>query len=139
MNRRWWPRQEGSDEPVGLDLGWLGAAIVVAMLGVVAVYFVLRSPNAEASEVRGYFASKEHVPAEVLRRLHVGDCDPYPDERGAANYRCTIDFEARRFQVCFGFGNDGVERGPREFAFVPGCDVIAYKRKPNTIVLEPPE
>lgn len=133
---RWrWPRQEGSDDPVRLDLGWLGAAILVAALGGAALYFVvLRSPNAEASQVRGYFASQEHVPPEVLGRLHVGRCDPYPDERGVANYRCTIDFESRRFRVCFGFGNDGVERGPGEFARVPGCDVLAYSRRRNTMI-----
>lgn len=133
-----WPRQEGSDEPVRIDLGWLGGILVVAAIGGVALYLVVRSPNAEARQVRGYFASQQQAPRDVLRRLHVKDCAPYPDERGLANYRCTVDFDTQRFKVCFGFGDSGVERGPAEFGNVPGCQVIAYKPTPDTIVLECP-
>ena len=133
-----WPRQEGSNEPVRLDLGWLGALILVAALAGGAYYFILRSPNEEASQVRGYYATEEQVPAEVLARLRVRGCEPYPDPRGVATYRCAIEFGSGRFGVCFGFDHEGVERGPREFAAQPGCEALVYRRWLNTMMVEPP-
>jgi hypothetical protein len=134
--------QEGSDEPVKVNLGWLGALLVVVAICVV-VFIRLRTTGddyfpweLERDSVRAYFASPRGggAPDRAASRIELESCERFDETHDDPIDRCRIRYETGGWRPCFHFRFGDVVRGPTELPRDSGVDRIRWSNRRRSFV-----
>ena len=122
----------------GVTLGWLGAIIVVVLLGGCALVFVgTGGPPSDTKAVRGWLRA-QGAPKRFADRVSVqSPCPPYEPENVANPpfdlVRCA--FRGIDLRACFTIDDDGhANRGGWQLASIGGCRAVRYDRGAHALV-----